>query len=56
MEIKAAGNMILFKKEVREAPLKLANDILITHRYIPVNSSVENEQAIPEEFLVNKPY
>ena len=35
MEITASGNLILFKKEVREAPLEITNDILVTHRYIP---------------------
>jgi hypothetical protein len=38
MEITAAGNIILFKKEVKEAPLELSNDILVTHRYITANS------------------
>ena len=33
VEIKACDNLILFKKEVKEAPLEIANDIMVTHRY-----------------------
>jgi hypothetical protein len=57
MEIKAAGNLILFRKEVREAPLEVTNDIIITHRYISAQGdSTEQSSAMPEEFLVTKPY
>jgi hypothetical protein len=60
MELKAAGNLILFKKEVREAPLEITNDILVTHRYVPVQTAAGSTegslQAIPEEFLVNRAY
>ena len=59
MELKPAGNLILFKKEVREAPLEVTNDILVTHRYVPVQDSVGSEaskQAIPGEFLSNRAY
>ena len=52
MEITAAGNIILFKKEVKEAPLELSNDILVTHRYITANS-YDQKQAMPDEFLIN---
>lgn len=34
MELKANGNIIIFKKEVKEAPLEITNDILVTHRYV----------------------
>jgi hypothetical protein len=37
MDIKASGNVILFKKEVKEAPLDITNDILVTHRYVSVH-------------------
>jgi hypothetical protein len=50
MEITAAGNIIIFKKEVKEAPMELANDILVTHRYIAANST-DTKQAMPDEFL-----
>ena len=33
LEITAQTNLILFKKEVREAPIELNSDILVTHRY-----------------------
>jgi len=33
MELTAAGNVILFKKEVREPPLEVTNDILVTALY-----------------------
>ena len=56
MEIKASGNVILFKKEVKEAPLEITNDVLVTHRYITADSSTEQKSAIPDEFLVNKAY
>lgn len=39
VEIKACGNLIMFKKEVRDAPLELSNDILVTHRYVPADGS-----------------
>lgn len=55
MEITAAGNIILFKKEVKEAPLELSNDILVTHRYITANSH-DQKQAMPDEFLINQAY
>jgi hypothetical protein len=53
MEITATGNIIIFKKEVKEAPLELSNDILVTHRYIAAANSHDSKQAMPEEFLVN---
>jgi hypothetical protein len=58
MELTAAGNVILFKKEVREAPLEITNDILVTHRYVPVQGRAGEgeQQAIPDEFLVNRAY
>jgi len=55
MEITASGNIILFKKEVKEAPLELTNDILVTHRYITANSH-DQKQAMPDEFLINQAY
>lgn len=58
VEIKACSNIIIFKKEVREAPLDLKNDILVTHRYVQDNnnSGVSSSSAIPDEFLVNTAY
>ncbi|TNV74380.1 hypothetical protein FGO68_gene14226 [Halteria grandinella] len=57
LELKAAGNIIIFRKEVREAPFEVTNDIIVTHRYIPSTEASENQSsAIPDEFLVNKAY
>jgi hypothetical protein len=59
MEIKTSGNVIIFKKVVQEAPLEINNDILVTHRYISATdnqSLVGSQQAVPDEFLVNKAY
>jgi hypothetical protein len=58
IEIKAAGNAIIFRKEVRESPFEVTNDIIVTHRYVSaVGGGSDNESsAMPEEFLVNKAY
>jgi len=58
MELKPSGNMILFKKEVKEAPLEITNDIMVTHRYVSAasGSSTTETSAMPDEFLVNKAY
>lgn len=49
--------MIMFKKEVREAPLEVSNDILVTHRYVPAAGGYEaSTSSIPDEFLLNKAY
>ena len=59
MEIKTSGNVIIFKKVVQEAPLEVNNDIMVTHRYISAtDNNVHNasQQAVPDEFLVNKAY
>ena len=41
LEIKVSGNAIVYKKEVREAPLEVKNDILVTHRYVPYHKQHE---------------
>ena len=56
VEIKASSNIILFKKEVREAPLELTNDILVTHRYVEAVDYSNDSAAMTEEFLVNRAY
>jgi hypothetical protein len=55
MYIKAGSHFILFQKVVKEAPLELSSDILVTHRYVDVPSSSQSA-AMPEEFLTNKAY
>jgi len=55
LEISANSHIILFKKEVREAPLELSNDILVTHRYY-LSSESTNTGTMPEEFLANNAY
>ena len=56
LDIEAFGDIIIFKKEVREAKLELSSDILVTHRYVNANDSSSTSAAMPEEFLVNKAY
>ncbi|CDW90653.1 UNKNOWN [Stylonychia lemnae] len=56
LEITANSHIILFKKEVREAPLELSNDILVTHRYVLSAEIGFNTGTMPEEFLTNKAY
>ena len=59
MELKANGNIIIFKKEVKEAPIEITNDILVTHRYVSAQGEAgvgASELAIPDEFLSNKAY
>jgi hypothetical protein len=38
-KIVASGNLILFKKEVKEAAMDIKNDIMVTHRYIKQDSN-----------------
>ena len=57
LEITAGTNAIIFTKEVKEAPIELSSDILVTHRYVAVSDrDLEQERSIPDEFLVNKAY
>jgi hypothetical protein len=57
LEITAGTNAIIFTKEVKEAPIELSSDILVTHRYVAVSDQdLEQERSIPDEFLVNKAY
>ena len=57
LEITTGTNAIIFTKEVSEAPIQLNSDILVTHRYVAVSDQdLEQERAIPDEFLVNKAY
>lgn len=45
--------MILFKKEIKEGPCNLQNDLMVTHRY---QSLMSRNQDEIEDFLVNHPY
>ena len=53
-ELKAASNLIIFKKEIKECPSDIRKDILVAQRYI--NSSNEKDDSKIEEFLVNQVY
>jgi len=55
VEIKAVHNLILFKKEVREAPLDVKTDVIVTHRYIEEGNEQGSAEA-DKEFLSNKVY
>jgi hypothetical protein len=56
VEITASGNVILFKKEVKDARLEIKNDIMIIHRYTAGDGTNISDQALPDEFLTNKSY
>eukprot|EP00347_Sterkiella_histriomuscorum_P022623 403337784 len=55
LSIQAANNLILFKKEVREAKLEVTNDILVIHRYDKADSQ-QSSASMPDEFLTNTAY
>jgi len=57
------ANLMLYKREVKEAELRVNSDILVTHRYVSAkrSSSSSNDEAKSaksqiEEFLVNQAY
>ena len=58
MELRPSANLILFKKEVKEAPLAISNDILVTHRYVSVQETLDTQSSssMPDEFLSNRAY
>lgn len=39
LEITTGTNAIILTKEVKEAPIELSSDILVTHRYVAVSDS-----------------
>ncbi|CAI2378280.1 unnamed protein product [Moneuplotes crassus] len=53
VEINAVENLILLKKEIKEAETDLSNDLLVIHRFFDPNN--RNSGKITE-FLVNKVY
>ena len=57
------ANLMLYKREVKEAELRVNSDILVTHRYVSAkkSSSSSNDEGKSaksqiEEFLVNQAY
>ena len=54
VDISAVDNMILFKKEIKEAEAELDNNILVIHRFFDPNN--KNSEAKIKEFLINKVY
>jgi hypothetical protein len=54
--ITAGSNAIFFKKEIKEVEVQLKQNFIVTHRYKKVSGHVEEEEAIPDAFLINTPY
>ncbi len=52
-ELKAAGNLILYQKEIRESKVNINKNIQVSQKYIDIES---NEEMLTDEFLVNNPY
>ena len=52
--VSAVDNLILFKKEIKEAEAELDNNLLVIHRFFDPNN--RNSEAKIKEFLVNKVY
>jgi hypothetical protein len=54
--IKAASNLLLFKKEIKACDVDLSrNDIMVIHRYNEINSQGD-QSGKPEEFLARTGY
>jgi hypothetical protein len=53
--IKAASNVILYKKSIQDAPIDLKNDLMVIHRYQKIEEK-DNTAEQPTEFLTNTPY
>lgn len=61
VELKAASNLIVFKKEVKECKEGIDNNILVAQKYVDVDAvNVHGQTGIvevkPDEFLINRVY
>ena len=54
INITAGGNLILFKKEIKEGKCEIKNDLMMIHRYKLLNGSDDDNEA--EDIIMNKPY
>ena len=55
-ELKAAENLLIFKKEVKECQGEIQSNILVAQRYLdPMHSKEEGDEKI-DEFLISKVY
>ena len=54
-ELKAASNLILYEKEIKESKLQLNKNLQVAQRYVDVLSPDE-EGTIIEEYIRNRPY
>ena len=54
--ITAGSNAILFKKEIKEVEVHLKSNFIVTHRYRKKSGHSDEEEAIPDAFLINTPY
>ena len=55
VELKAAGNCIIFKKEIKESKGDMRTNILVAQRYVDWENVADEDTQI-EEFLVNHIY
>lgn len=55
VELTPSTDLLLFKKEVKEAKVEINNEIMVTHRYVQVSDhkSVDPKQ---DELLSNIPF
>jgi hypothetical protein len=53
--VKAASNLLLYKKEIVETEVDLKNDLMVIHRYNQpsLNKGNDDDSGIPDEFLTN---
>eukprot|EP01022_Parablepharisma_sp_SALTPOND_P023502 TRINITY_DN4_c0_g1_i6.p1 TRINITY_DN4_c0_g1~~TRINITY_DN4_c0_g1_i6.p1 ORF type:complete len:2304 (-),score=338.43 TRINITY_DN4_c0_g1_i6:3914-10825(-) len=54
-ELKAASNLVIFKKEIKESKGEIRSNILVAQRYVDWEQRGDEDQKI-EEFLVNHIY
>ena len=54
INITAGGNLILFKKEIKEGKCEIKNDLMMIHRYKLLNGCDDDNEA--EDIIMNKPY
>jgi len=54
VELKAANNLIIFNKEVKETKEDISNNVLVAQKYVSTDN--RNDDSKIEEFLVNRVY
>ena len=54
LEVKAADNLVLFKREIKEAPADIQNDLLVIHRFFDYFNRASESKI--REFLRDEVY